>query len=129
MNIFQKFDIIFKKKKCYYCKEIDDIILRFIEKGTYVDHFRWYIIIKYNNELYKLWIGDFSFNDLTHCYKCNNPKDFNTNLEKIYEDWRPSRKVQIKFWKWAEQYVGNNFIRIKYSKNFDYKEYERIMKS
>lgn len=125
MNIFQKLNIILDIKNHRYNPAVDKILLKLIEKGKYVKHDEYYMTIEYNNSLYCLWIANFPYADLTSCKKVCNNSFSDTN---VYSTMRPSRKVQIKFWEWAEQYVRSRFHTLRDSTNLNYDEYQKILK-
>ena len=126
MNIFQKLNIILDTKNYHYNPAVDKILLKLMEKGKYVKHDEYYMTIEYNNSLYCLWLANFPYADLRTCKKvCNN--SFSDTI--VYEKMRPSRKMQIMFWEWAEQYVGSDFHKIRDSANLNYDEYQKILKA
>ena len=119
MNIFQKLNIILDTKNYHYNPAVDKILLKLMEKGKYVKHDEYYMTIEYNNSLYCVWLANFPYADLTSCKK----KHINSFSDTIvYEKMRPSRKMQIMFWEWAEQYVGSDIHKIRDSKNINYDE-------
>lgn len=125
MNIFQKLNIFLDTKNYRYNSAVDKILLKLMEKGKYVRHDEHYMTIEYNNSLYCFWLANFPYADLTSCKK----KHINSFSDTIvYEKMRPSRKMQIMFWEWAEQYVGSNFHKIRDSTNLNYEEYQKIVK-
>lgn len=125
MNIFQKLNIILDTKNYSYNPAVDKILLKLIEKGKYVKHDEHYMTIEHNNSLYCVWLANFPYADLTSCTKEN----INSFCDiSVYKEMRPSRKVQIMFWEWAEQYVGSNFHKIRVSTNLNYDEYQKKLK-
>lgn len=125
MNIFQKLNIILDIKNYSYNPAVDKILLKLMEKGKSVKHDEYYMTIEYNNSLYCLWLANFPYADLTSCKKKHINSFSNTT---VYSTMRPSRKMQIMFWEWAEQYVGSNFHKIRDSANLNYDEYQKILK-
>lgn len=126
MNIFQKLNIILDIKNHCYNPAVDKILLKLIEKGKYVEHNGYYLTIEYNDSLYYLWIANFPYADLTSCKKKTHYNSFSDTT--VYSTMRPSRKVQIKFWEWAEQYIGSDFHKFRASTNLNYDEYQKILK-
>lgn len=122
MNIFEKLNIIFSYKNDEYSQKVDNLINKFINNAKIMYFDKYELTILYKNSLYKIWVTNYPYADLSMVITEKN-KGSNIFNEYVYCDLRPSRKTQIRFWEWCEKHgiepndIGNitsKYINSKY---------------
>ena len=96
--------IIFNFKLYFYNKKCNDFIKRIIADGKIIDIYYYEVKVKYKDDYYLLWTANKYYSCLTRIIKL--PKEDNrliTTKDIIFDDVRPSRKTEIRFFNWLEE--------------------------
>ena len=105
LRLLRNLNIFFSIKLCRYNRKCDDFVKRVIADGEIVDWYCAEVKVKYKDDYYLLWKENKYYACLTTTIKLPT-KDtrLTTFNDIIFNDVRPSRKTEIKFFNWLEEH-------------------------
>ena len=94
MKLLDYIGIIFQEKEHPYSPAVDKLLAKVMRDGHLTGAGQDWVDVRVGSGNYSFWAGDKWWGDLAEA-TCNG--------KYIYENKRPSRLMQLKFWRWVEK--------------------------
>lgn len=104
LSFYEKLNIYFDLKNYPYSPKVDEILESIIKEGKFIKFKYCTALLEYRGKQYEIWIANHPYASLSNLIEVS-PERY-----RIYDNLRPSRKIQVKFFEWlCEQsgYTGN----------------------
>lgn len=109
MTLKERFNIFFSRKRYDYSPKLEKFLIELIDSGEVVKKFNDKVSIKYKNLYYNVLVGDkytASITKISQAVRLSpmflEKKPSYIDIQTLFSYCRPSRKTEIKFFKWIE---------------------------
>lgn len=100
LSLGEKLNIYFDLKNYSYSPKVDEILESIIKEGKFIKLKYCTALLEYKGKQYEIWIANHPYASLSNLIEVS-PKRL-----RIYDDLRPSRKMQVKFFEWLCEQSG-----------------------
>ena len=100
LSFGEKLNIYFDLKNFSYSSKVDEILESFIREGRFIKFKYCTALLEYKGKQYEIWTANHPYASLS------NLLEVGTERIRIYDDLRPSRKMQVKFFEWLCEQSG-----------------------
>ena len=100
LSFLEKLNIYFDLKNYSYSPKVDEILESIIKEGKFIKFEYCTALLEYKGKQYEIWTANHPYASLS------NLLEVGTERIRIYDDLRPSRKMQVKFFEWLCEQSG-----------------------
>lgn len=100
LSFGEKLNIYFDLKNYSYSPKVDEILESIIKEGKFIKLEYCTAYLEYKGKQYEIWIANHPYASLS------NLKEVSPERCRIYDNLRPSRKMQVKFFEWLCEHSG-----------------------
>ena len=100
LSFGEKLNIYFDLKNYSYSPKVDEILESIIKEGKFIKFEYCTALLEYKGKQYEIWIANHPYGSLS------NLREVSPERYRIYDNLRPSRKMQVKFFEWLCEQSG-----------------------
>ena len=102
LSFLEKLNIYFDMKNYSYSSKVDEILESFMREGKFIEFKYCTALLEYRGKQYEIWTANHPYASLSNLLEVGSER----KRIRIYNDLRPSRKMQVKFFEWLCEQSG-----------------------